>query len=295
MWKMLLKSSFLGIDFRPDFIKVAYLQKKRNKSIIKRLYQIKNPIGKVVFENQQEQDTIQQLFSTIKQKFPSRGVIMGIPSNHAVFRYVNFPILSGKELKEAIFWEMQEFNTIIRDEYVSDYEILDEKNNICRVLLVAVPKYLAMTYANILLGAGFYIKALDLYPLAHARVLKTKNKSGVSAIIDFNYIHNEITIVENGSLILNRNLDFHHDSTIEQKVIEISKIFNFYSLQSKSKQIEEIILLGKAREQREIFKSSFNINVYTDNEIELDFIIDNLQVMDKPIGFFSAIGFALRG
>ena len=54
-------------------------------------------------------------------------------------------------------------------------------------------------------------------------------------------------------------------------------------------------MLGKAREQREIFKSSFNINVYTDNEIELDFIIDNLQVMDKPIGFFSAIGFALRG
>jgi len=292
---MLLKSSYFGIDLGADSIKVACLVKKRNKCIINKLYKVKNPIGKIVFENQQEQDAIQQVLAKIKQMLPSNGVIMGISSNYAAFRYVNFPLLNKKELREAIFWEMQEFDAIFSDEYISDYEVLEEKSDICRVLLAAVPKDLVMAYSKILSGAGFYLKALDVYPLANARVLKAHKKTGVSAIIDLNVTHNEITIVENGKLILNRSLDFSHNNTIEKLLQEISRIFNFYSLQSKRHQIEEIILLGQCDELKDVFKSYFNVNVYIDKEIQSDLITDNPGITDNPMEFFSAIGFALRG
>lgn len=292
---MLLESSYLGIDLGADSIKVAHLVKRGNKSIIKRLYQIKNPIGKTVFKNQQEQDIIRQVLSRIKETSPSNGVIMGIPSNHAAFRHVHFPLLSKHELREAIFWEMQVFDTIFSNEYISDYELLNKQNNICRVLLVAVPKDLIMTYTKILSEAGFYLKALDVYPLANARVLKAQKKSGVSAIIDLNVTCSEISVVENGRLILNRNLDFPRNITVENFLLETSRIFNFYSLQSKRHKIEEIILLGKCSELKDVFKSYFNINVYMDKELECNFVTENLRISDNPMEFFSAIGFALRG
>jgi len=291
---MFLQTSYLGIDIKVDLIKVAHIVRKGNISKINGLFQIKNPIGKIVFENQQEKERIQQVLANIKRKFPCCDAIMGIPSNHAVFRYINFPFLNNKELREAIFWEMQEFNTVFSDEYISDYEILEENdNNICRVLLVAVVKDMAMTYANILRGAGFYVKALDVYPLANARVFKTLNIPGVWAIIDLNDTHNEITIVENGKLILNRNLDISKDISMEKMVREISKIFNFYSLQSKSQQIGEILLLGKAKEQKDFLKSHFNVSVYTDIMGKLT--AEKLQIDDNFNDFISAIGFALRG
>jgi len=292
---MFLQSSYLGIDLRADSIKVAYLVKRGKKSKVKDLYETENPVGKVVFENQRDQDTIKKSLYKIKQKYPFSSVIMGIPSNFAVFRYVKFPFLNKRELNEAIFWEMQEFNTVFNNDYISDYEILDEKNNIYRVLLVAIPKELAMAYSNILNGAGFYIKALDVYPLAYARVLKSQNKIGVFAIIDLNGAHNEITIVENGKLVLNRNLDFSQNSTPEQVTKEVSKIFNFYFLQSKSNQVDEIILIGKDWELNDIFKNHFDINVHIEDEAKWDLFSENIKTTNRPINFISAIGFALRG
>jgi len=292
---MFFKRPCLGIDLRADRIKVAYLAKAGNRSRVYELYQIQNPVGKVVFENQKEQDAIRRIMSTIKQKFPKGSVIMGIPSHHVVYRHVNFPLLNRKELREAISWEMQEFNTIFSDDYVSDYEILEEKNNICRVLLVAVPKSLAMLYANILRGAGFYIKAFDVYPLAYARVINTLNRSGVSAIIDTSYEHSEIAIVERGKLILNRNLDLHKNSTSEQVLMEVSKIFDFYSLQSKNNQIDDIILLETGGRLKDLFESYFNVNVYADDEIQWNLIAEKLPHAVNPIDYICAIGFAMRG
>lgn len=292
---MFFKSSYLGIDIRADNIRVAHLVKRGNKNIIKGLYEIENPLGTTVFKTQQEQFAIKQVLAEIKQRLSSNSVVIGVSSNYAAFRYVNFPLLNKKELKEAIFWEMQEFDTIFSDEYISDYEILEEQKNICRVLLVAVPKNLIMTYTKILTEAGFNIRAIDVYPLANARVLKTERKTDVSAIIDLGVTHSEITIVENGILILNRNLDFPSNISFENFLQEISRIFNFYFLQSKKSPIDKIILLGKNSALKEVFRNYFKIDTYLGNELECNFIVENHSNIENPMDFFSAIGFGLRG
>lgn len=285
----------MGIDLRADWIKIAHLVKRGNRSIIKGLYQIENPIGKTVFKNQHEQEIIRETLAKIRQKLPSNGVIMGVSSNYAAFRYINFPLLSKKELREAIFWEMQEFDTIFNGEYISDYEILEKQSNTCRVLLVAAPKELIMSYTEILTGAGFYLKALDVYPLANARVLKANKCSGVSAIIDLDVAHSEITIVENGRLILNRNLDFPSSLSLDKFLQEISRIFNFYFLQRKRHPVEKIILLGGSSKLKGLFRNYFNIDTFLERELECEFLIENQKSSQKPMDFFSAIGFSLRG
>lgn len=323
---MFFKSSYLGIDLGMESIKVAHLAKKGNKKIITSLCEMKNPIGKTVFSNPEEQDAMRQCFIKINETFPSNGVVIGISSKYAMFRYVQFPLLNKKELREAIFWEMQEFSTIFNGEFISDYELLDKQKDIYRVLLVAVPKDIITDYIKIAGGAGFILKALDVYPLANARVLRTQRKPNVTAIIDLGSFHSEITVVGNGKIIFNRNLDFCYNNTINDEIsdiiltnnnwanlvrsgfdflpssyqnliLEISRIFNFYSLQSKGRQIDEIILIGKGSElhhSKNVFKSYFDIEVYTGKELKYDFINNNLKIDDNHTDFLSAIGFALR-
>lgn len=304
---MFFSSSYLGIDLGADSIKAANLCKKGNKKIIKGLYQIENPIGKTVFNKPAEQAAIRQVLAKINKVLPSKGVVIGISSKHAMFRYVQFPLLNKKELKDAIFWEMQEFNTIFSGEFISDYEVLGKQKDSYRVLLAAVSKDIIMDYIKATGEAGLCLKALDVYPLANARVLKAQKKDGVTAIIDLGLSHNEITITGNGRIIFNRKLDFCYDdmvksgkpepSPLQNLICESSRIFDFYSLQSQGSQIDEIILIGKGSELyhcKDAFESYFNIHVSTGKELKFDYMSKNLN-NDSHADFFSAIGFALRG
>ena len=324
---MLFEQLCIGIDLGADSIKVAHLAKKRNTKTIKSLYEIENPIGKIAFGIPEEKEAIRQCFAKINKIFPSKSAVIGISSKHVIFRHVKFPLLKKRELDEAIFWEIQEFSAMFNGEFISDYELLDNRNNIYHVILAAMPKDIAVDYTEIAVNAGLHLKALDVYPLANARVLETQKRHCVTAIIDLNSSHSEITMVDNGKIIFNRCLDFFDINKIDDElceiiktdsswfdnirtgfdflpspyqniILEISRTFEFYSLQSKDCQINEIMLIGKGGESRyckDILRSYFNLEVYTGREIKLDFINENVKPNGDYVDYISAIGFALRG
>lgn len=222
---------------------------------------------------------------------------------------------------------MQEFSTIFSGDFISDYELINKEKDMYHVLLVAVPKEIIMDYAKIADSSGFPLKALDIYPLANARVLKEGKISDITAIIDLGSSHSEMTVVADGKVMFNRDLDFCYSNATNSKmsniisanknwvelvqndlgflpsayqnlILEISRTFNFHSLQSKGRQIKEIILIGKGSKLhhcKNLFKSFFGIQVYTGNECKFDFISKNIKIDDNHMDFFSAIGFALRG
>ncbi|HHV18643.1 MAG TPA: pilus assembly protein PilM [Thermoanaerobacterales bacterium] len=324
---MLFRASYLGIDLGAEKINAAQLVNKGNNKIIKSLYQMENPIGDTVFSKPKEKAAIRQCLAKINKKFPSNNVVIGISSKLAMFRHVTLPLLNKKELKEAIFWEMQEFSTVLNSDYISDYELLEKQKDTYRVLLVAVPKDIILDYIEVAGDAGFFLKALDVYPLANARVLRAQKKTDVTAIIDLSSCNREVTIVDDGKIVFNRNLNISYNSTTSKEIfnmistntnltdhtasglgflsppyknliLEISRTFNFYTLQSKSRQIDEIVLIGQGSELqhcKDVLKRIFNTKVYTGKEFKYDFISKNLVIDGNHLDFFSAIGFALRG
>ena len=162
--------------------KVAYLVKKETKNSNKSLSNGKS-IGKTTFNKPEERDIMRQCFTKINEQFPSNGVVIEFSVNMPCLG-MHFPLLNKKELKEAIFWEMQEFSTIFSGDFISDYELINKEKDMYHVLLVAVPKEIIMDYAKIADSSGFPLKALDIYPLANARVLKEGKISDITAIID---------------------------------------------------------------------------------------------------------------
>ncbi|MDD4569447.1 MAG: pilus assembly protein PilM [Tepidanaerobacteraceae bacterium] len=324
---MLLESSCVGIDLGTESIKAAYLVKRNNRIKTLDLYQMENPVGNTVFNTPKEQEIIKKCFMKINNIFPCKDVVIGVPSKHAVFRHVQFPLLSKKELREAIFWETQEFSTIFNSEFISDYELLDKQKDIYNVLLVGVTKDIITNYIKIAHDVNFHLRALDVYPLANARVLRTQKASKVIAIVDLQSSYSEITVVANGKIVFNRNLDFRFTTTVKNEMydiittysnssdfirnevrtlpqhfqnllLEISRSINFYSLHSKGCQVDELLLIGKGIELqncKDIIKNFLGIKVNTTKEFKFEFMNKNIELNHKIIDYFSALGFALRG
>ena len=74
---------------------------------------------------------------------------------------------------------------------------------------------------------------------------------------------------------------------LQDLLLEISRFFNIYYLQSNSYPIDEILLIGKGYELsylKDIIKEYLNLRVITVQELN-----------NTIVNYFSAIGFALRG
>jgi type IV pilus assembly protein PilM len=313
---MLFGSSCVGIDLRMDTIKAAYLIRRGNRIRIKDLYQMENPLGKTVINGSKEQSIIKECFKKISERFPSKNVVIGVSSNNIILRHVQLPILSKKELKEAIFWETQEFSSVFNNNFVSDYEILERQKENFRILLVGASNQLIQDYIKIAYESGISLSALDIYPLAHARVLKLQKISNVIAILDLEPCHSEITLVDNGNIIFIRSLDFCYTKTIQNKIesfkydpkvippefqnllIELSRCIKFYSLHSNGSGIDEIIITGEGRKLqflKAILSKFLDVGVHIESKLKHDLSNNSINVNHNPMEFFSAIGFALRG
>jgi len=323
---MFITAKCIGIDMGKRDIRAALLIRRGIKWYIKELVEIKNPLGKTIIRCDEERKELINSFRELNKHLRCSKIVIGIPSQHVVFRNIFFPKLSSKELREAIYWESREFSSIFNTEYICDFQVVDIKPDKLSVLLAAVEKNLVMEYIKIAESAGFFLDVIDVYPLAKARVLRKIKSSGAIAIVEISFYSSEMTIFEDGQLVLTRCVHFMGDNieslvseyeniynkepVYQAKIIdivtyelrsftdEISRFFELYYTQGKSNAISGIVLtgsVGKFWPIKKIFKSLFETNVVTENELHHDFInIYGGQDIDY-MQFSNSIGFAMRG
>lgn len=309
---MLRSSLHIGIDIGAQDIKIANVARNRKSYFIRNFYKIENPIGKLVPETPWEKSIMNKCFREIKDIFSGK-VIIGISSKYTLFRQIQLPRLSKRELKEAIFWETQEFLATFGMKFISDYEVLYHDRNTCSILIAAAPEDIAKNYAEIALGAGIFLNALDVYPLANACVIQVQKNNDAIAIIDLDFDYSEVTILNDGEIMLVRSLDFFNITEADKKVdwrnidsfpmsyknfiIEISRTFEFY-MRNGGHKIEKIVIAGegsKSKYCKAVLEKHFDVEVFMGAEFAIDHISANIRLNSDILDYFSAIGLALRG
>ncbi|GAQ26117.1 type IV pilus biogenesis protein PilM [Tepidanaerobacter syntrophicus] len=309
---MLQSSLHTGIDIGAKDIKIANVTINRRSYFVKNFYKIENPIGKLIPETPLEKSIMNKCFIEIKDIFSGK-IIIGISSKYALFRQIQLPRLSKRELKEAIFWETQEFLATFGMKFISDYEVLYHGKNTCSILIAAVPEGIAKNYAKIALDAGIFPNSLDVYPLANACVIQVQKNYDPIAIIDLDFDYSEITILNDGEIILVRNLDFFNINEADKQadwenidsfpmsyknfIIEISRTFEFY-MRNGGQKIEKIVIAGegsKSKYCKAVLEKHFHVEVFMGAEFAVDHISANIKLNSDILDYFSAIGLALRG
>src|SRR4029453_3668922 len=137
-------------------------------------------------------EALRELWS--KSGVKSKEVHLGVGNQRGVVREAALPWLPGKELRETLGFQVQEFIPMASDEAVLDFDPLGEMDQggrrMVRILLVAAHKPMVNALVEAALAAKLDPQGVDLTPFAVTRAVGAGDdgldldSSGDEAIVD---------------------------------------------------------------------------------------------------------------
>jgi len=299
--KKVLFTDCCGIDINRQSIRVVKMQRSKKNWIIKKHAEYENPSNKSFADDLLQ---LSQVLNEIKSEFSCKRCISAISGSHVFYRCIQIPVLTMKEINQAISWEAEDFAIMFGEDYVWDYEVIDKFKNSFQILLASVSKKTAIDYVRAFENSGLKLIALDIYPLATARFLSlvdNRNNIGVICLTD-DYC--EISVLKKGKLIFTRNLIVDNKKLSDpyftkEFVMEIAQFLNVNFLYNENFKIDRVYLLGNDKENK-IFNNTFReIVSYPISEVfsvgnNLRCVSESNQGIDYN-KYFRAIGLAMRG
>jgi type IV pilus assembly protein PilM len=158
------------------------------------------------FDQQEMAQVINKL--VIEAKITTNNVNISLPENHAYTKVIEMPVITDKELANAIYWEAEQYIPVPLDSVTLSWSKLrtykttlpEEK---MQVLLVAAPKELIKRYQDILEIAGLTVVSIETDILAVIRGLIYAKNAPNSLIISIGAMSTILGIVQNGIIVFN--------------------------------------------------------------------------------------------
>jgi type IV pilus assembly protein PilM len=222
----------LGIDLGASSLKAVLLEKNQQKNILKNYGYLKNNFkGKREFTDQEIIDLLKQLLSKMGIKSELK-VAFALPVSQSFITELTLPPMSPEEIEKSIEFQAKQHIPVPLEQVYLSWQMIEEpekkmsneengeqngmvetKEKIqpkTKILLAAAPKDIIARYQSIAKNLNLNLKGLEIETFALARSCVADNDSYL--IVDIGAVNTNMTIVENGYLHLNRNLDFGGDS-----------------------------------------------------------------------------------
>jgi len=178
--EMRFKGAFsnIGLDIGSFQVKLAQY-KSRGGQIYLHQYGI-YPLSEGVVEGGRviDPETLgNQLRWIVRQRrFKKNKVNLCVSSQNVILRHVVFPMMSSKEIPDALRWEAEKHIMIPPEDAVIDYIQLGERvvegKQVIEVLLVAVPKDVVNSYIEAVTRAGLYPEVVEIEPFSLQRTIQ---------------------------------------------------------------------------------------------------------------------------
>jgi len=267
-----LKPEAFGLDISDLSLKIVKLKKK--KGILSLASFGEEKIKPGIIEKGEIKDeealvkTIKEALTKIKgEKLGTNYVIASLPEEKAFLQVIPMPIMEKKELKEAVYFEAENYIPLPIDEIYLDSEIIKPVYNHLDhfdILIVALSKKIVDSYTSCLKKAGLIPRALEIESLATARAL-VKNEISLVPIllIDLGAVRTSFIIFSGYSLRFTSSIPVSSQKfteaisrSLEVNLSEAEKLKIKYGLerkyQSKIKKRREI---EKKVEKKRLFEA----------------------------------------
>lgn len=170
----------LGLDIGTAFIKAAELQLRGDTfHVVGRPAVIPTPEGAVRGGVIVDAPAVSEALQALKSQYGVhvKSVVASVGGDSSVVvRITEVPKMSGKELDDAIQWELDEQTPFPVDEVIYDYAPItrpdaDPEATEMEVLLAVAQEDLVNAHVEAIMGAGMQPVAIDVEPLAIGRAL----------------------------------------------------------------------------------------------------------------------------
>lgn len=213
----------LGIDIGTSSIKIVEISQQKNQKKVLENYGemdisfsretlFKEPIEKqnaILFSNKQIAEAISDILE--ESKIQTKKANFSIPDFYTFFTSFNLPLMTQKEIPDAIKYEAKNYIPLSLSDIVLDWTVIKEdKNNkignTLKVLVIAIPNNIVNQYQEIATMAGLELQTLEAEAFSLVKSL-TKKDGKIVSIVDIGSRTTICNIVENGILKISHSFN----------------------------------------------------------------------------------------
>ncbi len=209
-----LNQTYLGIDIGSQNIKGIKIKKSIQGFKIVEMGSVEIPKGAIkqglFFDQNVAINLIRELQSQLKAG--NLGAYIGFSGQHAIIREIELPVMTEKELHEAIFWEAEKVLPYSVEEAIIDWIILERKretDQMMSILLVAGRQDYIQSFLKPFKAVGIKPLNLSIFPIAMIHLLQhipSFNQQSITAIIDMGAEVTHLLIAKEGTPWLSRTI-----------------------------------------------------------------------------------------
>ncbi|MDD5590188.1 MAG: type IV pilus assembly protein PilM [Candidatus Portnoybacteria bacterium] len=249
------KKSAFGLDLSDLSVKIAVLELAREGRVSLASFGREEIEAGVIeggqIKKEEELITIlKNAASRVKgEKIKTKYCVVSLPETESYIRVLKLPVLSSKEMGEAIKWEIEANMPVAIDEVYFDWQLIsDEKSSGSNVLVGALPKALVDPYLGVLKKAGFLPLAFEIESLATARALIKKDAwSQPLMIVDFGAKRTSLIVFAGNSVWFTCSLAISNSVLIQEIANSLKIDFE------KAKKLKFEKGMEKTEENKEVY------------------------------------------
>jgi Tfp pilus assembly protein PilN len=197
---MSISQSSLGIEIRQDRIIVSHLRK-----FFKQLRVIKSDILPLTPAKAKEEGQL-ELINTLQRclndnSYPKDNVVLALPREKALLKLTEVPAAAKENLRKVLEYELGKHIPFPPEEASFDFQVLEEKGGLLRVLLVVVKKDDVTEILGVLKRIGIRPVAIEIASTASANLFyfdEHPAEAGPQVLIDIRNQSCEFHFFEKG-------------------------------------------------------------------------------------------------
>lgn len=208
---------FLSIEMEASQLRVAEIEERGHKSRILHCFTVQVPRGSV--EDGQIRDT-KSLADILKTELSENGirtrkVFFVVGSTRIASREVRIPLVKKNRIQSILEANATDYFPIDISKYVLSYSIIDTENEEYHLMVYAAPRSISAAYSEFAENAGLTMTGINYTGDSIYHSVKGAFSDGIHMLVKIELDFTSITIIRDGGLALQRNINYGMSSAVE--------------------------------------------------------------------------------
>lgn len=203
-----MKANVVGLDIGTAATKAVWLNPVKDGFSFVGASISPTPQKGILSDAQADQEEFAQAVRRIVAgvKIPTQFVNIALAEHQAYTRVLEMPVLSDKELAQAIYWEAEQYIPVPLNTVTIDWKVLRRPNSgspekKMQVLLVGAPTVLIDKYVKVMSMAGLTINAIETEIGAVVRSIINSPTFPNSLVVHMGAVSTLLAVIKDGIIV----------------------------------------------------------------------------------------------
>lgn len=292
---MSISQASLGIELREDRMIISHLKKFFGQLRVVRSDVLSLPPAKGKEEGELEIINLLQRYLN-ENNFPKDNVVVALPGEKAIVKPIEVPVAAKENLRKVLEYELGKHIPYSPEEALFDFQVLEEREGVLRVLLVVVKREEVNQWWNLFRRIGIRPAAIEVASTASTNLFffdELLSESSSQVLLDVEQRFFEFQFFERGEFKEAFHFPFRDDGERGKQIAEAYRLAVLKGLGPKNGE-GDLLVCGEVPEEGlvEVLKEVISEKIKPIQALKR---IETTNGAPEVGPYYASIGLALRG